>query len=372
MFFSKSHNNQAKKTILTAPLDWGLGHATRCVPIIRELNNMGHNVIIAAEGSIKKLLEQEFPSNVFVALPGYKVKYSRKGYWFPFKLLIQVPGIIYTVVREHAWLKRMVNEYKIDLVISDNRLGLFHKNVPSVYLTHQLFIKTGNSWSESIAQYMHGWFIKKFNECWVPDFEKGDTIAGELSHPKKKLYNVRYIGCLSRFEKNETSEKKYDLLILISGPEPQRTIFENILLEELKNYQGKVLFIRGLPGTNDKIILPENKDYKKDIFFKDHLPSDELSEAIQHSEIVVCRSGYTSVMDLLKLQQKAILVATPGQPEQEYLAYHLHRQQLFYTVPQDKFQLTASLKNAELFQYKRIDTDMNLYKKIIGDFFNRN
>jgi hypothetical protein len=227
MFFYNSDNNQVKKTILTAPLDWGLGHATRCIPIINELNKAGHQVIIAAEGQVKSLLQQEFPHHLFIPLPGYKVRYAKSSFWFSVKLLLQSPRIISTIIKEHWWLEKVVKEHKVDMIISDNRFGLYHKAIPSVYITHQLFIKTGNPFSEWIAQRMHGWFIKKYDECWVPDlpagqagFENRYTIAGMLSHPKKQLSNIKYIGCLSRFEKHDEIKKEFDLLILISGPEP--------------------------------------------------------------------------------------------------------------------------------------------------------
>jgi uncharacterized protein (TIGR00661 family) len=375
MFFYKTVKNQAQKTILTAPLDWGLGHATRCIPIIRELNELGHNVIIAAEGSIKSLLQKEFPANLFIPLGGYRITYTKSGFWLPFNLFLQFPKIAVAVIKEHIWLKKMVKQYQIDAVISDNRFGLYHRNVLSIYITHQLFIKTGNNFSESAAQKIHGWFIKKYDECWVPDlpageagFENGDGIAGKLSHPEKKLNNIRYIGCLSRFEKQEGLKKEYQLLILISGPEPQRTIFENKLLEQVKNTDGKILFVRGLPGTAGKAALSVKSD---NIVLKDHLTSDELCSAMQQSEMVICRSGYTSVMDLIKLKQKAILVPTPGQSEQEYIAANLHEQQIFFAVSQDKFQLQESLKSASKFKFNIPDTDMDIYKKVISDFTQR-
>jgi len=368
MFFSKTVNNHAKKTILTAPLDWGLGHATRCIPIIHLLNALGHNVIIAAEGPIKFLLEEEFPKNLFIPLPGYKVVYSNSGFWLPLKLVMQLPRLVLTILKEHFWLKRMVKKYQVDLIISDNRFGLYHSTVPSAYITHQLFINTGDHFSEWIAQRIHSLVINKYDECWVPDFEKGDTVAGILSHPKKKLSNTKYIGCLSRFEKREELEKEYQLLIIISGPEPQRTIFENKLLGQIKGFEGKILFVRGLPGKENKGASSINGN---NIILKDHLPSGELCNAIQQSEMVICRSGYTCVMDLIKLKQKAILVPTPGQPEQEYLADHLHKQNLFFSASQDKFDLKESLKSAMQFNFKIHDEDMNIYKKVINDFINR-
>jgi uncharacterized protein (TIGR00661 family) len=368
MFFYNSDNNYAKKTILIAPLDWGLGHAARCIPIITELNESGHNVIIAAEGPVKELLQQEFPRNLFVPLEGYKIKYSKSAFWLPAKLLIQLPQILLIINKEHSWLKKVVREYKIEMVVSDNRFGLFHKTVPSVYITHQLFIKTGNLFSEKMAQRIHRWIIEKFTECWVPDFETENAIAGELSHPAKGSANVKYIGCLSRFKKVEHREKENKLLILLSGPEPQRTIFENLLLRQVENFKGKIILVRGLPCN---INTAPVHSHKTDFIFKNHLPAQELCNVIQQSELVLCRSGYTTVMDLIKLQQKAILVPTPGQTEQEYLATYLYSKNIFYSVPQQSFDLLSAIKKSEQFSYKIPEVDMQLFKKVVHEIIEK-
>jgi uncharacterized protein (TIGR00661 family) len=371
MFFYKKDKNHARKTILTAPLDWGLGHATRCIPIIKELNGAGHNVIIAADGPVKLLLQQEFPHNLFIPLQGYKVIYSKKSFLLSFKLLLQLPRITIRVFKEHFWLKRIVKEHQVNMIISDNRFGLYHSIIPSVYITHQLFIKTGNYFSEWMAQRIHSWFIKKYKECWIPDFEKGANAAGLLSHPKKVLTNTRYIGCLSRFEKQSNIKEEFDLLVLISGPEPQRTIFENCLLKQLDHYEGKVLFVRGLPGSNDYKEKPLPFYTTPDIIFKDHLPANELSHAIQQAAMVICRSGYTTIMDMIKLDHRAILIPTPGQAEQEYLADYLCKQNIFYSVFQNDFNLAVAIKKAEKFPYKFLSADMNLYKKTIYEFLEK-
>jgi len=174
-----------KSRILIAPLDWGLGHATRCIPIINELLANNCEVLVAAENGTKSLLQKEFPQLVFLPLAGYRIKYSYQRSLFPLKILLQSPGLIYSICKEHHWLKKTVKTYNIDAVISDNRFGLFHSSIPSVYITHQLLIKTGNNFGEKIAQKIHYWFIKKYSICWVPDFEGDNNIAGELSHPKK-------------------------------------------------------------------------------------------------------------------------------------------------------------------------------------------
>ena len=350
-----------KHRILIAPLEWGLGHATRCIPIINELLAQHCEVFIAAEGATFYLLKEEFPALNFLPLMGYRMKYSRKKYFLPWKLLSQFPKIAFTINKEHQWLKKIVKENKIDAVISDNRFGMYHKKVPSVYITHQLLIKTGNSFTEKIAQRIHYYFIKKYNECWVPDFEV-NGLAGDLSHPQKLPGKIKYIGALSRFKLNSV-EKKYDLLVSISGPEPQRTIFEDQVLKELSTYGGKVLFIRGLPENNETL---KNENTLLEI--KNHLSAEQLNEAIPASAMVISRCGYTTIMDLVKLQKKAILVPTPGQTEQEYLAKYLMENKMFYTINQKDFVLPNALQDANSFSFSLPEYNMDEYKSVIHQF----
>ena len=350
-----------KLQILVAPLEWGLGHATRCIPIINELINQNCEVYIAAEGATCYLLKQEFPELIFLPLAGYRMKYSRKKNFLPWKILTQFPKIAFTINNEHQWLKKTVKKYKIDGIISDNRFGMYHTNIPSVYITHQLLIKTGNSIQERIAQRIHYYFINKYKECWVPDYE-ANGLAGELSHPKKLPDRIKYLGALSRFE-SINLEKKYDLLVSISGPEPQRTIFEEQLLNELKTYTGKVLFIRGLPDNSQELKI-ENPSVE----IKNHLCASELNAAIQQSDIVLSRCGYTTIMDLIKLQKKAVLVPTPGQTEQEYLAAYLLKKKIFYTTNQNDFNLQTSLQKANTFPFSFTNYSMDQYKNVIHQF----
>ena len=358
----KKFNNLSKKPrILIAPLEWGLGHATRCIPVINELINQNCDVFIAAEGATFYLLKEEFPALNFLPLMGYRMKYSRGKKILPWKILSQFPKIVFTIYKEHQWLKRMVKQNNIDVVISDNRFGMYHKKIPSVYITHQLLIKTGNTFTERIAQRIHNFFIKKYTECWVPDFEV-NGVAGQLSHPKKLPKKIKYIGALSRFELND-AVKKYDLLISISGPEPQRTIFEDQILNDLRSYQGKILFIRGLP-ENNKPLTFENPSVE----IKNHLSAKQLNEAILQSDMILSRCGYTTVMDLVKLQKKAILVPTPGQTEQEYLAKYLMENKIFYTISQKDFILQKALTDVESFSFSHPRYNMDQYKNVIVEF----
>jgi len=354
---------------LVIPLDWGLGHATRCVPVIRALLANGCEVLIAAEGATESLLKHEFQQLRFIPLTGYRISYSKKKYWLPFKIIAQVPWILMRIYQEHQWVKKNVKIHSITAIIADNRFGLYHSTLPSVYITHQLLIKTGNPFTEKVAQKIHYWFIKKYNVCWVPDFVGPNNIAGELSHPVNRPKNITYIGGLSRFENRGAFEKKFDLLMLVSGPEPQRTIFESLLLIQLENFKGKSLLVRGLPGIaavdeNDF----ETRNNQPNLTIKNHLAAEELNEVIQQSDLVVCRSGYTTIMDLIKLNKKAILVSTPGQTEQEYLAAHLMQQQIFYAVSQEHFNLGESLAAASGFTFVIPSFDMDQYQKNIQQF----
>ncbi len=347
--------------ILIAPLDWGLGHATRCIPIINELLKRNCAVYIAAEGQTFSLLKNEFPDIVFLRLKGYGITYSRKPTFLQFSLLMQLPKILLSIVHERNWLKKTVSQFQLDAVISDNRFGMHCKEVPCIYITHQLFIKTGNSVTEKIAQKIHAYFIRKYAQCWVPDFpEQG--LAGKLSHPKKIPSNAIYLGPLSRFEELQNVAKVYDLLISISGPEPQRTVFENIVFAQLEDFTGKVLVVRGLPGEKNR--MPETAT----LTIKNHLSAKELNIAFEEAGMVICRSGYTTIMDLIKLKKKAILVATPGQSEQEYLAQYLLEKKYFYSVEQNAFSLKEALKAASGFPFTASSQSLEEYKKVVNEF----
>lgn len=356
------NTSPVKKRVLIAPLDWGLGHATRCIPIIKELISQNCEVFIAVGGKGGFLLKKEFPSSVFLRINCYKIRYSSNKKWLPFKLLLQLPGIIFSIRKEKLWLKKIVNKYRIDAVISDNRFGMYSKEIPSVYITHQLLIKTGNIFSERILQKLHYYFIRKYSNCWVPDF-KENGFAGELSHPEKIPSNIIYIGPLSRFETLNDIPIIYDLLISVSGPEPQRTLFEKMILSQLKNFDKKTLFVRGLPEE-----IKELKSERESMKIVNHLSADELNKAFQQSKMIISRSGYTTIMDLAKLGKNAVLVPTPGQTEQEYLSHFLMRKKYFYSVEQDQFSLDSVLTNVSSFPFNNPMECMNDYKKVITEF----
>jgi len=323
--------------ILVAPLNWGLGHATRCVPIIQCLISNGAQVIIAAEGKCAQLLKEEFPELKIVHLRGYRVRYSSDPKRFNLKLLLQLPRALITFIREKAFIKKIVRKENIDAIVSDNRPGLFHSDIPAFYITHQLHIETGNKKWGSYAEKIHQFLISSFKECWVPDEEGDNNLGGKLSHPKIfPVVPVSYIGCISRFQKKETVQQ-YDLLIMLSGPEPLRTMLENKLLHQAAHTSLSIAFVRGLPGITKKIKVGAN------ISIFNHLPSNELNELIESSGIVLARCGYSTIMDLALLQKKAILIPTPGQKEQEYLATYLKEKKYFYTVEQKNMDISKDI-----------------------------
>lgn len=336
----------AGKKLLLAPLDWGLGHATRCVPVIKELLSIGSEVWLAGEGAQEKLLREEFPSLPFLPLKGYRVKYGKTG--LTGRLVLQIPSILQSIKSENNWLKEQVSKYQFDGVISDNRYGLHHENIFSVFITHQLCIKSSlGKWSEKILQQWNYKFINRFHECWVPDEEGQNNLAGELSHPVKfPAIPVKYIGGLSRFKKKDVAEIKDHLLITLSGPEPQRTILENRIIDEVVNYNGTATIARGLPAERN--IIPSTNT----IHFHNHLSSEELNNEAMKAALIIGRSGYSNVMDIAALQKKSILIPTPGQTEQEYLADHLMKKRFAFCINQNEFSLLKNIEEAGRFDYR--------------------
>jgi uncharacterized protein (TIGR00661 family) len=345
--------------VLIAPLDWGLGHATRCIPIIRELIAANCTVLIAADGKVKALLEAEFPHLHFLHLPGYHIQYSTTAWGLPFKIVAQIPRLLRVINKEQGWLQKVVEEEKVDAVISDNRFGLYHSKILTVFITHQLQIKARLKVIEILLRKLNYRFISRFSKCWIPDAEGTINLAGSLSHPLvKPKIEMHYLGALSRFEKGESGNEEH-LLILLSGPEPQRTILEKMLVEDLKTYKKPVVFVRGLPHATATITLAEN------VTVHNHLPSYILQEKIRSATFVISRCGYSTVMDIAATGKKAILIPTPGQTEQEYLAKQLMKKNFALCVTQKRFRLKGALELAQSFNYIFQSEQENSLKKTL-------
>ena len=344
----KAGTTGRKPRILVAPLDWGLGHATRCIPIIQELLKQGAEVWLAGEGAQEQLLRLEFPEIPFLQLQGYRVKYASTRSGVIRKIIAQSPRFLKAVRREHEWLKKTVKENNIDAVISDNRYGLYHSEIPCIFITHQLTIKSPlGKWSERLLQKGNYKYINQFTECWVPDLPGNNNLAGDLSHPAiMPNVPVKYIGWLSRLKKKQTEEKSDHLLIILSGPEPQRSLFENIIIRDIAHYEGSATIVRGLPGTHS--LLPSTNSIR----IYNHLPAKQLNEEMEMAEFIISRSGYSTVMDIAALEKKSILVPTPGQTEQEYLAGYYMKKDIALAASQQFFSLPAEVQKARLFPYR--------------------
>lgn len=299
------------KNILVAPLNWGLGHATRCIPIINKLIEKGFTPILASDGDALALLKKEFPHLEHYTLPSYNISYAKKGQFFKWKLLLNMPQLISAVLKETKQVRQLANQLQLSGIISDNRLGVFHSKISSVYITHQLTVLSGNS--TLLTSKLHKKVIAKFCECWVPDLHGSDNFSGQLGHPKITIPNIKYIGLLSRF-KNTNTIQTHDYLVLLSGPEPQRSILETKLLNELKNSSKNILFIRGVIQPQQTIAVNNN------MTIYNFMTGHQLEDAINKSTLVISRSGYTTLMDLAKIGKKAFFIPTPGQFEQLYLA----------------------------------------------------
>ena len=350
---------QNKKKILVCPLNWGLGHATRMVPIIYKLQNLDFDVLIGANGNSLEYLQKEFTGIKTVEFPAYSVRYSKRKSQL-ISMYFLLPKIIFWTIREHILLKKLIHNYNIDIVISDNRFGLWNKKIYSIFITHQLKVKFPGFFKlfEFVYTKLVKKIINKYNECWVPDFAGNKNLSGELSHRKSKPQNTHFIGPLSRFELMEYAirNKIYDVLFILSGPEPQRTLFENIIIKQATESNLKCALVRG---------VDKKHNIENGLIVFDTLNTSELIEILEKSKVVICRSGYSSIMDLIVLKKPAVLVPTPGQTEQEYLANYLNEKGLFYTMSQKAFNLELAFdKCYQKPEFDLVNEDGTLKKRL--------
>ncbi len=295
------------------------------------MQSLGFEPVLASDGGALELLKKEFPKLKAFELPSYNITYSKKGTDFKKKFLKDSPHILKTIKHEKKYVEDLIKSETISGIISDNRFGVRSDLIPSVYITHQVNVLSGKTtWLSSI---WHQSIIKKFDECWVPDFKDIPNLSGKLGHPKKKLKNIKYIGPLSRFKK-QASGNTIDILVILSGPEPQRTQLENKLLTLLKGDNRKVVFVRGI------VEHTQISETKGNIKLYNYMTSEELETLINSCELIISRSGYTTIMDLAKLSKKAFFIPTPGQYEQLYLANKLLKQKIIPSVLQDELLKT--------------------------------
>jgi len=320
--------------VIIAPLNWGLGHATRCIPIIRSFIEKDWNVVLASDGDALQLLKEEFPDLPAYEIPGYNISYPYS--WIIGNMLSNLRSFSKGTFNEHQEIQKIVEKEAPDLIISDNRYGVRSNSCKSIFVGHQIRLKAGNFLSSVIGSKINQNLISRFDELWIPDYENGQSLAGLLTKPLRSI-PVQYLGPLSRFEKRKEAVK-YDLCAIISGPQPQRSRFQNILIDQLSKLDENTVIVLGN--------LDEDKDYMLNETTRviSYLTSEKLNDLINKSKVIISRSGYSTIMDLDKLGKSAILVPTPGQSEQLYLAKHLSGKSRYVMQSQKKINIPLALE----------------------------
>ncbi len=328
-----------RKSVIIGVLNWGLGHATRCIPLIRLMEQAGLKPVVASDGEALALLRAEFPHLPSEELSTYKMRYSKGNALM--SVIMRSPRIWQASRSEHKQAQRLVEKYQAVGVISDNRLGFYHKKLPSVYISHQL--KLMLPFARNIISAWHHNYIRRYDQCWVPDVEGANSLSGEMTQGVNPGIPVHFLGALSRFSVNDPpieSQRIYQSCSILSGPEPQRSLLEAKIIDQVRGLPGRHLLIRG--QMTDQIVTRKMGNLE----VIDFLSGEELVQRIQESEIVISRSGYTSIMDYSVLGNKGLLIPTPGQPEQEYLARYMLSKGWFYYNDQKMLDLALDIPKA--------------------------
>ena len=340
--------------VLVCPLDWGLGHATRCIPLIRALLANGHQVRIGAAGGGLVLLRGDFPELDVFEFPGYRVRYSASPRFFLPVMLWQLPRVLSGMRRESRRLEKILADHPADVVISDGRYGVRPRRLPGIFITHQVFIRIpgrfpGLAWAERFLLALNLRRLRAFDAVWVPDFPGKDSLSGELSHKPGAPASLEFIHPLSRFVASAVPGPvpglEVDVLAVVSGPEPQRTLFERILRNQMSGMPGTRVLVRGLPGAAPASGAGVRSIVPGSLTEFDHLTGTEMAGLFGAARMIVVRSGYTTVMELAGLGARAaLMVPTPGQSEQEYLADHLERAGAAIRMDQHSIDLRSARK----------------------------
>ena len=333
-----------------APLDWGLGHTTRCIPLLHWLLEHNNDLTIACNADQKAIFLQEFKCINFLDLQGYEIRYSNRKRLLPFILIKQIPKILFRIYKEHQWLQHIKKENSFDIIISDNRYGLYTNQAYTIFITHQLEIQTP-LFFKRIAQRINYAYINKFNACWVPDYAEWPGLAGSLSHPKiMPTTPVQYIGPLTRIKSFKKKAIIYKWLLIMSGPEPQRTILENKLLLWLHTHTQPCVLLRGIPNNSN------NKNFQAPAHCTvvEYASTEEIVQLLQVSTYLISRSGYTTIMEMITTDMKCIFIPTPAQTEQEYLATNLMEQNLCFSFLQGEDFETKLIAAEKIFQQKEM------------------
>ena len=331
------------KRILFSIMGWGLGHATRCIPIIISLMKDNH-VILSSNGISSILLRQEFPTLKCIDYPDYAVNYPRNKMMFLPRMAFQLPNIIIKLIKEYLQTQKVIKNENIDIIISDSRYGVISKGVPTIFIMHQLRFQFSGIFKsiEFLGEWFNFFIFRYYKEIIIPDVKMIPNLTGDLTHYGKISHHskLHYLGIFCSVSKLNV-EEDIDYLFSISGPEIQRTLFEEIILRQIKNIPGKKVVVLGKPDDDrayDKI---------KNTAIYNHVNRERQNEFLNRAKFIICRSGYTTVMELVALEKPALMIPTPGQTEQEYLASYYRQTGLFYTANQNGLDLLAELNKIQ-------------------------
>ena len=360
-----------------APLDWGLGHTTRCLPLIQHLQTLGAGVFFAGNEVQCNLVRQKSPQLPFLALSGYEVRYARSAGGFLPKMLEQLPLIAKRIKAEHQWLLEMVSEHHIEGIISDNRYGLWHPQVPNIMLCHQLGLHTGlGAFADRTATRFHKRLLSRFGAVWIPDVATSPGISGKLGHPENVPKDAKYIGPLSQFSAGSPAEKVFvesgstdtqKLVVLLSGPEPQRSILSDLLWAQVCTLNMPVLFVEGKKEASAR--LSNGK-----VTWHSLLAGKALQTVLEQASYVVCRGGYTTLMDAAALHLKLLIIPTPGQGEQQYLGRLFEAKNRGLCFKQEGFNLKEALGKATDFPFVSIlpaGSTAGTFKPVLEEWYTK-
>lgn len=341
-----------QQVMLVSPLDWGLGHATRSIPVIHHYLRMGFIIIIGGSGRSGKLLQQAFPELPYVTIPAAEIHYPSRTFWLLPALLLRLPIMFYTNFHEHQLLKRLIKRHHITTVISDNRYGLYNSHTHNIIITHQLAFRFRGLMrlAEYPLQLMIRRLIGKFDECWIPDFaDPYHNFSGMLSHGYKLPVKTRFIGLLSRFSEvsedfRDSNHQDYSLAVFLSGPEPRHSQLVAKIAGQASHLQCKTLIIAGMPA---KMAVEEQPSHPY-LTILPHLNDIDFKRVLQQADVIVCQAGYSSIMDLVAIGCRAILIPTPNQPEQQYLAQYLSQKGWFSFAKEKTLDLEKEIAKEKL------------------------
>lgn len=333
----------ANRSVYYSVLNMGLGHAARSLPIIRRFIGRGWRVIIGSNGRALRFLEQELPGTETVVTPDYAIEYAR-GSWLVPKLMLQAPRVLARIAEERKFTNHIVKKYSPEMIFSDHCYGAYHRSVPSYFLTHQVYfaMPAGLDAFAHFAALGNFYFHRKFQKVIILDEKGADggVLSGALGRHPESNRRYAYAGIISSVEKKEPVAP-LDLLVSISGPEPQRTLLETRILSEIETLPGKKVVVLGKSESTARLRSDE------DLQVYSHLPREEMSTLFNRAKMIVSRPGYTTLMELAELEKKALFIPTPGQTEQTYLAKRCQQKNWFHAVSQGELKLAEDCAAAK-------------------------